>query len=114
HELLSDFERERPGIVGALLDTVSRGLRELPITHLDRLPRMADFALWATACERALWPAGTFIAAYAGNRSAAVDSVIEADLVAIAVRKLVAGTVEWSGGFLEVLRGISNITPGSG
>jgi hypothetical protein len=25
---------------------------------------MADFALWATACEPALWPAGTFASAY--------------------------------------------------
>ena len=34
--------------------------RMLPETRLERLPRMADFALWATACETALWPTGTF------------------------------------------------------
>jgi hypothetical protein len=110
-ELLREFERERPGILGALLDTVSRGLCELPNTQLDRLPRMADFAVWATACEHALWPAGTFIAAYAGNRSAAVESVIEADLVAIAVRKLMTDNIEWSGSFSELLNAIGNITP---
>ena len=43
---------------------------------------MADFAVWATACETALWSAGTFRAAYAGNREEAVESVIEADPVA--------------------------------
>jgi hypothetical protein len=35
---------------------------------------MADFALWAAACEQALWPAGTFGCAYeatAGPRSSA-------------------------------------------
>ena len=42
--------------------------------RLDSLPRMADFALWATACETALWTSGTFGAAYAGNRDEAVDS----------------------------------------
>jgi hypothetical protein len=31
----------------------------LPQTKLEKVPRMADFALWATACETALWPAGT-------------------------------------------------------
>jgi hypothetical protein len=36
--------------------------------HLDRLPRMADFVLWATACETALWPAGGFARA-AANRT---------------------------------------------
>ena len=42
---------------------------------------MADFALWATACETAFWPAGTFMAAYAGNRDEAIGMAIEGDLV---------------------------------
>jgi hypothetical protein len=50
------------------LDAVVHGLRSLDRVELDRLPRMADFALWATACETALWPAGTFVRAYAANR----------------------------------------------
>ena len=33
------------------------GLQALPRVRLERLPRMADFALWATACETACWPA---------------------------------------------------------
>ena len=41
-----------------------RAIRTLPGIGLDRLPRMADFALWAAACETALWPAGTFGRAY--------------------------------------------------
>ena len=46
----------------------------LPQTRLDKLPRMADFALWAAACETAFWPTGTFgppIAATATRRSKA-------------------------------------------
>ncbi len=70
-ELWAAFEAERPGILGALLDAVVQGLRRLPETRLDKLPRMADFALWATACETALWPAGTFWSAYCGNRDEA-------------------------------------------
>jgi hypothetical protein len=31
----------------------------LPHVRLRRLPRMADFALWATACESAFRPAGS-------------------------------------------------------
>ena len=56
--------------------------------QLDRLPRMADFALWATACETALWPAGTFARAYAANRRAAIESIIEADPIATCVRAI--------------------------
>jgi hypothetical protein len=57
---------------------------------LPQLPRMADFALWATACETALWPAGTFARAYAANRRAAVGSLKEADPVTTCVRELMA------------------------
>ena len=38
-------------------------------TNLPLLPRMADFALWATAAEPALgFAAGQFMAAYQANR----------------------------------------------
>jgi hypothetical protein len=47
-ELWADFEAERPRILGVLLDAVMQGLRRLPETRLEKLPRMADFALWAT------------------------------------------------------------------
>jgi hypothetical protein len=59
-ELWREFELARPHMLGALLDALAEGLRELPRVRLVRLPRMADFALWATACETALWPAGSF------------------------------------------------------
>src|SRR3974390_2225021 len=51
---------------------------------------MADFALWATACEPALWPAGTFARAYAANRRAAIENIIEADPVATRIRAIMA------------------------
>jgi hypothetical protein len=83
----SDFEAARPRILGALLDGVAHGLLKLPTTKLARIPRMADFALWGTACETAYWDAGTFMRAYGQNRDDAVGAVIEADNVATAVQK---------------------------
>src|SRR6266699_6575546 len=77
-----------PRILDALLDAAVHGLRTLPSVCLTRLPRMADFALWATACGTALWPAGTFARAYDANRITAVESVVEADPVAVCIRKL--------------------------
>ena len=96
-ELWAAFEAERPRILGALLDAVSVGLKRLPETRLDKLPRMADFALWATACETALWPAGTFWSAYCGNRDEAVEGVIDADPIAASVRAVMATRTEWTG-----------------
>ena len=58
---------------------------------------MADFALWATACETACWPAGTFENAYWANRRTAVENVIDADPVAACVRDLMAERTTWEG-----------------
>jgi hypothetical protein len=79
-------------------------LRNLPGIYLERLPRMADFALWATACETALWPAGTFARAYAVNRSVAVEGVFDADPVAACVREIMAKRSAWTGCAADLLR----------
>src|SRR5262249_8115362 len=54
-ELWRGFDIARPRILGALLDAAVHGLRAMGCVHVDRLPRMADFALWATACETTLY-----------------------------------------------------------
>jgi hypothetical protein len=64
-ELWPRVEVARPRILGVLLDAAVEGLKRLPTTHLPELPRMADFAKWASACETALWPAGTFVQPFA-------------------------------------------------
>ena len=96
-ELWAEFRAAQPRILGALLDAVAEGVRNLPKTKLPKLPRMADFALWAAACETAVWQAGTFWDAYAENVDSAVDTVIEADPVANAVRELMFTTPKWTG-----------------
>jgi hypothetical protein len=65
--------------------------------HLRRLPRMADFALWATACETGLWAAGTFTRAYAVNRNAAIEGIIDADPIAACAREFMSGRPSWTG-----------------
>jgi hypothetical protein len=94
-ELWAAFEPKRPKIFGALLDAMVVGLRGLPDTHLPKMPRMADFAMWATACETAMWQSGTFWNAYRGNQATAVESVLDADPVAEAVQTLMAERSEW-------------------
>ena len=65
---------------------------------------MADFALWATACETNLWPAGTFTRAYAANRKAAIESIIEADPIAACVREFMSERPSWTGSAADLLR----------
>ena len=49
-----EFSERRPRILGALLDAMVAGLQNLPQVKLERPPRLADFALWMSACEEAL------------------------------------------------------------
>jgi hypothetical protein len=72
---------------------------------------MADFALWATACETALWPAGTCMRAYEDNRRAAIEGVIEADPVADHVRDMMAKATTWTGSASDLYRIDADRTP---
>jgi hypothetical protein len=103
-KLWHQFELARPRILGALLDLVVQGVRTLPSAGVDRLPRMADFALWAAACETALWPSGTFARAYEANRRAAIEGIVDADPVAALVRQIMAQRSSWTGSAADLLR----------
>jgi hypothetical protein len=86
----------RPQILGALLDVTAHGLHMLPQVRLQRLPRMADFALWATACESAFRrPAGTLETAYSDNRRNAVESIVDADPVAARVLEIMTDRAQY-------------------
>jgi hypothetical protein len=112
-ELWREFERVRPAILGVLLDAAAHGLRALPRVRLDRLPRMADFAIWATACETAFWPSGTFRRCYETNRRASIDDVVDADPVAACVREIMATRSVWTGSATDLLRAGAGLTDDS-
>ena len=103
-KLWARFDEARPRILGALLDALAEGVRRHPDVKLDRLPRMADFATWAVACEPAIFPEGAFMRAYTGNRADAVESVIDASPVASAIRELMQDREPWEGTATELLR----------
>lgn len=103
-ELWAAYEVERPRILGALLDAVACALRRLPETQLDKLPRMADFALWAVAAEPGLGlQPGKFLAAYTGNRKDAVSLALEADGISGPLNQLMNDHQEWKGSASELL-----------
>lgn len=88
-EVWRDFEAAAPGILGLLLDGLAMALRDMPTLRLSRLPRMADFARLACAAAPAFgWTAEEMLHALEGNRADAIEAVIEADPVAVAVRSL--------------------------
>ena len=71
-EFWKAFHTDRPAILGAVLDAIVVGLRELPSVHLAELPRMADYAIWCEAVGRGLGSEpGTFLSTYTDNRKEA-------------------------------------------
>lgn len=116
-ELLEAFHKAQPAILGALCSGLSHGLKHEADTHITHLPRMADCAKWASACEGAFWEPGRFMQAYQANRLAQNDMVIEADSVAVALRNFMQGHDKWEGTATELLNALnklnndSDITP---
>ena len=107
-EFWSAFELAKPKLLSALLSTLAASLAHLPNARLVHKPRMADFALFGVAVERAIgWPPGTFIKAYEANRAAANSSAIEASPVALAVQALVAEERAFEGTAAELLNELS-------
>lgn len=89
--LWRQFETVRPRILGALLDAVSCALKNLPSTRLAKTPRMADFAERVVAASEKLgFTPEEFLDAYNTKRNELHASVIESNLVAQLIIRLVA------------------------
>jgi hypothetical protein len=106
-EITAEFERQASKILGALLNGLVAGLRNLPTIQMAEKPRMADFVIWAEACCRAHWEPDKFLAAHREGMAASVELVIEASPVGVAVRKLMEIHEQWSGTAQGLLDGLS-------
>jgi 5S rRNA maturation endonuclease (ribonuclease M5)/energy-coupling factor transporter ATP-binding protein EcfA2 len=96
------FERERPHLLGALLDQVAQALRRESLVRLPRHPRMADFARWAVAALDDETGA-QFLARYDENRREAGGTALEASPLAAALIALVETVEHWRGTAQELL-----------
>jgi len=92
------FSALYPYVLGALLDVVAKTMAKYPEVQADRgrfpngLPRMADFAVWATAAEEALgYESGEFIKAYEDNRQ-------ELRMLALEFSPAITALIDWKRG----------------
>jgi hypothetical protein len=108
----ADFDRERPQLLGAVLDALSTALSNEAAVVLDGHPRMADFAEWIVAAEPALpWRAGAFLRAYSANQNEANDLTLEASPPAQALLTLMSTRTDpWAGTATELLHDLEEIT----
>ncbi|MFA7094839.1 MAG: hypothetical protein WC116_10095, partial [Thermovirgaceae bacterium] len=120
-EIKAELDRIRPGVLGAILDVISSGLKELPNVKLESMPRMADFAEWVVACEGALgWEKGEFLEAFEENQNESKVALIENDMFAVSLVEFInglpgpeKGITDTAGGLLSILEARSNITASS-
>src|SRR5262245_53609481 len=82
-----EFEAALPKLVGAVMDALVIGLKNLPNTKLANLPRMADYAIWGTACEPAYTEPGNLIKAIELARTESVEDVLEASVAGQVLRE---------------------------
>jgi hypothetical protein len=111
------FLRVQPGILAALADAVSHALHA-PVT-LTSMPRMADFATTVeSAAPKLGWKPGAFLQIYAEQRVAAVEILLDNDLVAAGLEtirelrqpnKRIDGS--WDGTSEDLLELITTLTP---
>lgn len=112
-ELWNQFEEERPNILGGIFDVLSKAIGIKTTINIQKLPRMADFAVWGCAIAEALGNTQEqFLNAYYANIKGQNEEVLGESLVATAVRKFIDDNPEWEGTpsqLLEELTEIANL-----
>lgn len=99
------FAAAHPFILGALLDGVSRALRDRDCLGPMELPRMADFVLWSTAAEAAFeWQRGTIRDAFLHNQREAGRDILDNDPIAPEIIAMVTQEGNFSGTLTDLHR----------
>lgn len=110
-ELQQKLSTLLPRILGGIYNTLSRAMAILPSILLDKLPRMADFALWGCAIAEALgYTKEEFLSAYSRNADVSHEEALEASIVGSLIRELIAGSNSiWVGSATELLDALTRL-----
>jgi hypothetical protein len=109
-ELLAEFDRLKPKILGAMFDILSKAMRIYPTVQVKPLPRMADFARWGEAIAQAMgYEPGQFINAYRRKLGEQTEEVLVAHPLGLAVLSLMELRDEWRGKPTKLLNEVNAI-----
>lgn len=113
-ELNAKVEAARPRILGALLTALSQTLAAIPDLKPDKLPRMADYALFAIMSENALGlKKGEFRKIFDKSREQSRQVVIESSPVGEAIVRLMENypiPQSWKGTASQLLKELEKHT----
>lgn len=108
--LWSNFNEDKPKILGAILTTLSKAKRIYPTLKLTKLGRMADFTVWGYAVAEALEIGGEeFLKAYLNNQKKANQEAVESNPVATALIKYMDENKEFTGTVSTLLKILNQV-----
>ncbi|WP_052769952.1 hypothetical protein [Paenibacillus sp. IHB B 3415] len=103
-EIWRVFEADKPLILGAIFELISKAMVTYPEVHLSALSRMADFTRWGYAIAQAANVDGDlFLQAYEKNRSRINEEVMSSNPVATAICFLMEEQFIWEGSVSKLL-----------
>lgn len=103
-KLWAEFEQDKPRILGAVFDVLAKAIAIKPKVKIERLPRMADFAVWGEAIYQGLGrKAGDFIKLYQDNIMGQHQEVARGHVVAAAIVEFMGDKETWTGTATDLL-----------
>lgn len=104
-DVLKQFDEQKPLLLGACLDHLSRSLRIVETLKLAELPRMADFALWGAAISESMGgTASDFTRAYASNVDRQIEETFDSSPVGTIILFYLKSHKSLSGVISEVFK----------
>lgn len=113
-----DFDEQKPLILGAIFDTISKAMAKFPEVQLEKLPRMADFAKWGYAIADSIegYTGEDFLSAYSANIAKQHEQAIESSPVGTAVYLFMTRDDEakngWKGTATQLMDKLENYNTG--
>ena len=102
--LIEEFEKDKPIILGAIFETLSKAMSIYDQVELNNLGRMADFTRWGYAIAEVLGIGGDkFLEAYLNNQNNANIEALESHPVGFAMYKFMEDKTVWSGSPTKLL-----------
>jgi len=113
-EILSWFNANHARLLGALVEVVSSALRNLPNTSIVNKPRMADFALFASAAAPSLgWNQEEFLLAFNEDKQKAQRDLVQNTILGLLIVRFLTSieNQQWEGSASELLEKLRNLEP---
>jgi hypothetical protein len=105
-EVQKEFDKDHPILFALLLNGLVGILNEIDKVKLPHAPRMADFAKWGTAAEKAMgWEEGSFLKALEDNQKDSKLEALSVNPVANALIRFLSASKEekWTGNMSSLL-----------